>query len=185
MIVIPFCFLQVVGILNGLYGIIEQDRLSDCDKRGFFPGGDCFSDGILSYEPSDLSNREAIVDELSLRLTSGRLEQDKQVAIVDAVSSESDAMKAYELALQLLLTTPEYHSTSYIDPFAEETEATMPEGTPRSDYKAVIHLMLFGGYVPVPRIVQRFRVDTLLHVFDDSTVQLCAHFLPFCLTSPE
>ena len=87
-----------------------------------------------------------ILEDLSLRLTSGRLDENKQLAIVDALSGETDANKAYELALQLLLTTPEFHSTSTVDPFSQATPASPPQGTPRSDYKVVIHLILFGAY---------------------------------------
>lgn len=136
---------QVVGLLNGLYGIIEQGRLLNCDRRGFGPSGGCSTGGSLAFEPEDYENRTKIISDLSLLLTSGRLVEEKQVAILDALSSEPNATKAYELALQLIVTTPEFHSTSNVDPYADIDPSSEPQGEPKSDYKAVIHIMLFGG----------------------------------------
>jgi len=85
------------------------------------------------------------VKDLSLLLTGGRLADQKRIAIVEALNNVPNDNSAFELALQLILTTPEFHSTSLADPQAKPAPDLPPKGEPKSEYKAVIHLMLTGG----------------------------------------
>jgi hypothetical protein len=135
---------RVVGLLNGFFGIVEQEQLTNCDERGFGIGGSCDGFGSLT-PPSDVANRAQYLDELSILLTGGRLSPGKKTQILDAVAGQTDDTRAYEYVLELILTTPEYHSYANIDPFAGPPPQPAPKGPAGDDYKVVIHLMLFGG----------------------------------------
>lgn len=157
---------RVVNLLNGFFGIIEQENLADCDKRGFGLSGACSGFGSLT-QPSNIADRMQYLDELSILLTGGRLSQGKKTEILDAVNGQTDT-RAYELALELILTTPEYHSYSNIDPFASEPPEPAPKGEPGSDYKVVIQIMLFGGCDSFNVLVPRNTINcaTLRNEYD-------------------
>merc|ERR1712242_631536 len=57
-----------------------------------------------------------VVDELATLLTSGRLSSKKRKIIANAyrqkLDNNDDAQAALRLAMQLMLTTPEFHSTN-------------------------------------------------------------------------
>ena len=95
---------------------------------------------------------EQAIDEMSLLLTGGRLSDHARQIIVAEYEKElsryGDEEKAMRVAQQLLVITPEFHSTSLNDikdeggmrEVVEEEVAKVP-----SDYKAVVYLMMFGA----------------------------------------
>lgn len=85
----------------------------------------------LSYSPSTTTassrrrlndvqaEADAIINELSTILTSGRLSAANKQVIKDAyvakIDATSDAGAALRIAQQLLLTTPEFHTTNIVE----------------------------------------------------------------------
>ncbi len=90
----------------------------------------------------------AVVEELSLILTAGRLHPHSKDIITNAYATKlpvSGDAAAHRLALQLILTTPEFHTSQIAIPSGlARPEPAQPSasGVP---YKAVVMTMLAGG----------------------------------------
>ncbi len=98
----------------------------------------------LSYEPSS-GDADTIVSELATLLTSGRLSAANKQVIKEAYSSMPDNAAALRVAQQLIVSSPEFHTTNTVQMNGESrTILTSPEpsGVP---YKALIFVMLNGG----------------------------------------
>jgi uncharacterized protein (DUF1501 family) len=148
---------NVVGILNGLFSLIKNG-LKECDD-GFGAYGECDdadSSGRVMYKPSNIDDPNAMVRDLSNLLTGGRLKAEKQSAIVAEIAKQPNSMRSYEEALQLLLTSPEFHSTNSVDrltptvtdtppPTEKPPNDADPTTPPPQGYKAVVHLFFRGG----------------------------------------
>jgi len=140
---------KIVQLLNGLFSTIKYGGVTQCEN-GFGVEEDIgwcetMESGVLDYMP-DLGNDYASsVAALSVLLTSGRLTDKKRNLIVDAVRSKSDPNLALNLAIQLIITTPEFHTTSLADPYQKPKDDPPPRLPPSSEYKAVIHIFLRGG----------------------------------------
>jgi uncharacterized protein (DUF1501 family) len=95
-----------------------------------------------------MNNPTEMVQELSNLLTGGRMSDSKQLTIVNEIAMQPNATRAYHMALQLIASSPEFHSTSIVDPLApSDKPPKIPTDTepPQPGYKAVIHLVLRGG----------------------------------------
>ena len=140
---------SIVGLMNGLFSLIKYG-LNECNG-GFGAFGDCSTlspSGNLTYVPSNIDSPTEMVRDLSYLLTGGRLMQAKQLAIVSAIAAQPNATSKYQLALQLLVSSPEFHSTSSVDLLAPAEKPPPPPKTvvpPTQDYKVVILLMFRGG----------------------------------------
>ena len=140
---------SIVGLLNGFYSLIKYG-LNKC-YGGFGQFGDCsnpITSGIIPYSPSSTIVPSNMVRDLSYLLTGGRMTETRQQIIATEVSAQPNATTQYRLALQLLSSSPEFHSTNSIDPLAPpERPPKKPSKVvpPTQDYKAVIHFMLVGG----------------------------------------
>jgi uncharacterized protein (DUF1800 family) len=145
----------VVELLNGLFALIS-DGLKSCDF-GFASYTACLeeADGKISLTPSDAANVDEIIAKLSTLLTCGRLSADKQARIAAAIAADaggadiSDTGSASRLAMNLILTSPEFHATNRETSQTAKSSADSP-GNPaynvaQAEYKAVIHLFLDGG----------------------------------------
>jgi len=146
---------KMVGMLNGLFSLVKYG-LSSCDG-GFGAGRGCtegdFSSAagqltlFMPYtEVSDDDQAEAAVNKLSTLLTSGRL-SDSNKEIIKKAYKETlpDVDAALRMAQQLLLTSPEFHSTNIVKMSGEsraEPELPQPSGSP---YKAIVYVMFGGG----------------------------------------
>jgi uncharacterized protein (DUF1501 family)/uncharacterized protein (DUF1800 family) len=140
---------NIIGILNGLFALVKYG-LNECNS-GFGAYGDCSTtspnSGNITYLPSTINDPTAMVQELSNLLTGGRLTDAKRQTIVNSIAA-LNATKAYQMALQLIASSPEFHSTSRVDPLAPaDKPPIIPTDTtpPTPGYKAVIHLALRGG----------------------------------------
>jgi uncharacterized protein (DUF1501 family) len=140
---------NIIGILNGLFSLVKYG-LNECNG-GFGAYGDCSTtspnSGNITYQPSTINDRTAMVQELSNLMTGGRMTDAKQQTIVNAITT-LNATKAYQMALQLIVSSPEFHSTSRVDALAPaDKPPIIPTDTlpPTPGYKAVIHLALRGG----------------------------------------
>lgn len=90
------------------------------------------SKGYLTYEPS-VSGAAAVVDELALLLTAGRLSPGNRELLEDAYSN----LKGLESVLKLITTTPEFHTTNSVNKDAGLRPSTSVTGGESSDYKSV------------------------------------------------
>ena len=151
---------KTVFLLNGLFSLVKYglNRCYDGLNRnsGSCTENDDFSNsyGHLTHEmawihpESAIDHAVAVVDELSLILTAGRLSQTNFDIIKDAYVEKlthDGHSAAHRLATQLLLTTPEFHTTQTTIPSGvarSEPADPVPSGHP---YKAVVIVMHSGG----------------------------------------
>lgn len=105
-----------------------------------------------TYWPSSPGSVDAILDELSLLLTAGRLGEKSHAIIKPAVEqafNSGDVAKAVRIAQQLISASPEFHSTGIARQegagTARAIEGYPPLPASADDYKAVVIIMLVGG----------------------------------------
>lgn len=102
--------------------------------------------GKAMFDTDSLTTPRAIVDKMATLLTAGRLNEDSRNIISNKISSSMNAFDL-RLAQQLMMSTPEFHTTSYMK-FTGEPRVfpPVPPMDPTKPYKAVVFLMLEGGY---------------------------------------
>lgn len=111
-----------------------------------------WSNGGSTYNPSNsgLQTSNVIIDELATLLTSGRLGEDKRNIIKLAFNSSITAGKSEGEALidaqQLIVTTPEFHTTGLARSIGQNRAVPADPTSTGIPYKAVIFVMLPGGY---------------------------------------
>ena len=142
--------ITVVGIVNGLHSLVKRGLNNCWEGPGFGSFGGCdYAVGYLNFVPtSDVSNGALVVDELSTLITSGRLSKASRELIAEqynTVYASDGAEIALRMAQQMLVTTPEFHSTNVVRPTGENRTADAASGTTDEPYKAIVHLYLFGG----------------------------------------
>jgi len=102
----------------------------------------------ISYQPTS-NTLDGIIDELDLLLTAGRLQgSDNRVLIRSTIEPMmGDIGKATRAAQQLILSTPEHHSTNLPKKITTTREigGQISSVMPKASYKAVVVLMLLGG----------------------------------------
>ena len=138
-----------MGLLNGMFSLVKYG-LSTCDG-GFGTAWNC-NEGDFSRSTAYLSfsmpgaEADAVVSKLSTLLTSGRLSAENKQVIIDAYNEKlPDADAALRLAQQLILTSPEFHSTNTVKLSGNvrgQPELPEPSGVP---YKAIVYVMFGGG----------------------------------------
>jgi hypothetical protein len=110
------------------------------------------SNGASTYNPSNsgIQTSEEIVNELATLLTSGRLGDDKRNMIKLAYESSISMGKSTDEALidaqQLIVTTPEFHSTDLARSIGQKRAVSVVPSSTGIPYKAVVFVMLPGGY---------------------------------------
>jgi len=146
---------KTVGFLNGMFSLVKYG-LSNCNG-GFGAFNGCregiFSRGVghlafsMPYnEASDDDQAEAVVSKLSTLLTSGRLStSNKQVIKSAYIKKLPDANAALRMAQQLILTTPEFHTTNTVKLSGQKREGTTSQQPSAKPYRAIIQIMLYGG----------------------------------------
>ena len=102
--------------------------------------------GELTYSPSSPNDPSNVVEELSLLLTGGRLNQNSRTVIANAYSSAANHDEGLRLAQKLMFSTPEYHSTNLFDMKTIELRPD-PQFPPPSSkrHKSIIYLKIDGG----------------------------------------
>jgi len=145
-----------VNLVNTMLSYIKYGMNSCYYGFGDGSGSDCSignspsNDGSNTYAPDSNHSPSQIVDELATVLTSGRLSQTSrdlvEQAYVDTLAEGKSSSEALINAQQLIVTTPEFHTSGISkktgNPRLEATKAD-PTGKP---YKAVVYLMLSGGF---------------------------------------
>ena len=104
-----------------------------------------FSAGHLKYLPTLKQDSKFIVEEIATLLTSGRMSEDKREFLQKSYDAELDKDKALRHIQLLSIIVPEFHSTG----LAREKQTVRPLSNTNKKtckpYKAVIHLLLYGG----------------------------------------
>ena len=163
----------IVGYLNGMLSLTRYG-LTSCDN-GFCsdsadPRKSCYrvvvsfkddpswsSDGNLTFSPTDPTNASAVVSELDLLLTAGRLSAASRATIVDAYDRALRRVdgQAYELgdntalqvAQQLFFAAPEFAATNHNRPTGKLRAAANASSAASASepYRAIVFLMMVGG----------------------------------------
>lgn len=149
-----------IGLLNGMFSMVKYG-LNNC--RGGFNDwwGSCHENNDFTYSYARLGHEDpwvqpetaathakVVVDEIALILTAGRLSPTSTDIIANAYSTKLIAEgheAALRLALQLIVTTPEFHTNQIAIPSGQaRPEPALPtaSGVP---YKAVVMVLHAGG----------------------------------------
>jgi uncharacterized protein (DUF1501 family) len=142
----------IIGFLNGIASLVDLG-LTECfggfgEKTTYWCQNIFWdkedSSGILTFSPSQ-NTGSTVVDDLALLLTGGRLHPEARDQIKNAYNSEGDADQGLQLAQKLIISTPEFHTTSIFNSNVGPRPDVEP--TPPSDrkYKALIYVKLDGG----------------------------------------
>lgn len=156
----------ITGVLNGLFSLVKYG-LVDCDEgfgdrvscRGIEEGDFARSSGRLVFSPRDGTN---LIDDLATLLTAGRLNQDSKELIrsqYQKYANADDEEAGLRLAQQLIITTPEFHSTDTIEFSGEAREDPKPLPPTDKPLKTVLYLFLSGGVDSFNVSALSFRLD--------------------------
>ena len=111
-----------------------------------------YTSGYLDFTPTgDLSSSTNVVGQLGTILTADRISPVNKALVEDAYSSfynadGGGADMALKVAQELMVTSPEFHTTNKVDPNINARTATpQAEKDESIPYKAIVHVNLFGG----------------------------------------
>jgi uncharacterized protein (DUF1501 family) len=153
----------MVGFLNALASLIDYGLTScgygmgNTDVR--FGNRKCgwghsaqrsLADGLLAYSPSPLlnGNRSAIMEEVSLLLTAGRLSPQSLRVLEDSYSrtlASSDSDTALRHVLKLMMASSDFHATNLNMGKGVTRKAAPIQSSLGRPYKALVVLFLEGG----------------------------------------
>jgi hypothetical protein len=148
----------LVGFMNGIISLVDIGLTECYGGFGWFTVWYCpwyedqvnwnssiYSDGVLTYNPSNTSDAQAIVDELALLLTSGRLSTSSRKTVFDAIVNATDRKTGIKTAQKLIASSSAFHSTGLEQPLqTEKPNMTVPTAS-GNRYKAVVYVNLAGG----------------------------------------
>jgi len=155
---------KIVNLMNGLLSLIKygldpcysglgtQPRDAGWTSCWNFALGDFTkSAGRLMYNPSASSSAKDITDELATLMTAGRLSADSRKIVEDVLSSEANTTVGLIKAQALIATSPEFHTTNVVRKTGQDRpKPTIPlTASSKSEsklYKAVVHVMIAGGF---------------------------------------
>ena len=156
---------KTIGLLNGMFSMVKYG-FNYCnggfgDYAGWVPCDEgrpdlydhannlaylSFSRQFDAGSTTAEAQAEAVVSELATILTSGRLSVENKAVIKEAyIEKLPDAAGALRLAQQLILTSPEFHTTNTLKLSGDtrgQVEPPAPSGVP---YKAIVYVMFAGG----------------------------------------
>ena len=157
---------KALGFMSGVFSLVKYG-ITNCmnDWLGYnwrtcnTPEGDYSrSSGRLTFTPTTPAPPQStptsadIIDELALLFTPGRLSPENRQTMVNALDSleggegEHSVENSVRLAQQLMLATPEFHTTSnFVRLTGEPRSTTPPPSAPLKPYKAIVFFMLAGG----------------------------------------
>ena len=150
----------LICLLNGLSSLVMRAGLTSCEQGfgstnqrrcGSEDSGQDFGRGVdatMGFTPAS-DDAEAVVDELDLLLTGGRLSPHVRQVILAKYLHRKDGWGEEDAvlhAMQLFTLSLEFHSTNFNalgEPRVKSAYATV--GGVRGDYKAVVVLFMNGG----------------------------------------
>jgi uncharacterized protein (DUF1501 family) len=136
--------------LNRCYGGFYSGWGGSCHENDDFSGSWAHFTHELAWDQPEagILHADTVVSELSLLLTAGRLSSTNFDIVKNAYVEKlpiAGHAAAHRLAVQLILTTPEFHTTQTTIPTGvarPEPAVPVPSGEP---YKAIVMVMLSGG----------------------------------------
>ena len=147
---------KVLGLQSGLFSMAKYGLVT-CDGGFHGSAGSRACDtwrrdardyayGTLGFTPESM-DPSAMVDELALLLAPGRLTAEHKATIVAALeeygTDGEDSLLG--VAQQLMVATPEFHTTNVIRTKTERRPSTADAEPPTKEYKAVVMFFLAGG----------------------------------------
>ena len=148
---------RVIETLNGLLSLIRYGFTSCfgglaaavlpyCDDY-MVSANDVRCRGTLRFAPSNLDSTDSITTELATLLTAGRLPRESREIINQAMKEESNLTVAIMKAQQLMVLTPEFHSTgtSSLSGLARPHPESTASTSNSTSYKALVYVLLEGG----------------------------------------
>ena len=144
---------SVVGLVNGLFSLIKYGMAFCFGGFGGFEawcgledeGGRNLAWGEITLTPENINDNESVVNELATLLTAGRLNSQSRDIIKNEIAGIPDADARFRLAQQLVVISPEFHSTNLVQ-FTGVDRAPPDEVQPSSrPYKAVVYFLAAGG----------------------------------------
>ena len=102
------------------------------------------SRGALYFIPKS-SDATGIVDELALLLTGGRLSSNSREVVKLAYGQTSGADKKLRMAMKLVMTAPEFHTTGIFKSINEARPEPPQPPEPSFPYRALVYVNLDGG----------------------------------------
>ena len=139
---------KIVALLNGMISMVDHGLTSCfsgfgeetvwwCDGYESYYNSDEVHHGKLNFRPSNPNNAVSVVNELSLLLTGGRLNSSSKNVISNAFQNAGQSSDGLRLAQKLIVTSPEFHSTSVFDASAVNRPEIKPPTSSSDRYKAV------------------------------------------------
>jgi len=123
--------------------------------------------GNFNYVPTDL-NSDAAIDEMATLLTAGRLDNLNRDWARAFYHNPADKEYAVIQAIQQLVLMPEFHTTDIIERTGLNREPIEdPEPSSGEDYKAVVFLMLSGGFDSYNMLVPHSECDPVSGDYED------------------
>ena len=121
-----------------------------------------------------------IIDDLDILLTSGRLQGSTNRALIKSILQPmmGDIPKAIRAAQQLVLSTPEYHSTNLPRTLNNARPPNAYATRHKTPYKAVIVLMLRGGCDSFNMIVPLGQCATGVDAYGEYAAARGGHAIP-------
>ncbi|KAL7561162.1 hypothetical protein ACA910_011983 [Epithemia clementina (nom. ined.)] len=149
---------NIIQTMNGLLTMIKYgldrcysgfgytvDYISYRECKWRTPGQYVNASSYPDFTPTTSASAQ-MVDELATIMTSGRLNNKLREIITNIVLQERDPVHAAVQAQQLIVSTSEFHSTGTVRKRGEGRAKRPPVVQARKPYKAVVVLMLDGGY---------------------------------------
>ena len=124
---------------------MEPGRYENCAS---VEGDVSLSPAIISYQPSITSSVDALIEELSMLLTSGRLSDRNRALVRNSILpyySNGDIGRATRIAQQLLFSAPEFHATGVPRGTGVPRQAASYDDSPVQPYKALVVFVMNGG----------------------------------------
>jgi cullin-associated NEDD8-dissociated protein 1 len=155
----------MLRLLNGLMSIGKLSALTDC-YNGLAPSRNTTAAslcsrqlsgaespahsaaGIIAYRPPVNATAAAVVDQLALLLTAGKLANATRAILEAEYATAGGGMRGLQAVQQLIFTAPEFHSSGLQQAHPDKRG---PRVVPRrrSDatrpYKAIVYIFLNGG----------------------------------------
>lgn len=128
--------------------ISQQLILTRCDGYLHYSPEYMRSRGYLGFLPQSWRFGGAVVDELDLLLTGGRLNAVSKALLVDSYDQElyaNGALAALKVVQKLFVAAPEFHSTNVFESLdAPRPESSRPQPS-NNAYKSIVYINLDGG----------------------------------------
>lgn len=156
---------RIIDTMNGILSLLKYG-LNQC-LDGFGPRGfkDCqeaiigtkLGVGGTTYAQS--ASADAAVDELATLLTAGRLSPQTRSLVKDVITANQDENAAIR-AQMLISATPEFHATGLSGPISTNRPKRDETSFSSQPYKAVIYILLTGGYDSFNTLMPQTCSDT-------------------------